>query len=309
MKLQMLTDHDCKVWCSSKIPGDDASFINDRIKESYKINWMIDNLPATQRTEDRPDGSAAYSVGFFLGGIMESEVDGTLMPHINNHYEIEISYHTTVPDHFRVVGVLVRPFSVQRDAANPCAINGSNPRSLAEDSVNDVTFTYSVSWQYSQIAWATRWDVYSSSSNPQIHWFSIVNSVVIALFLSGMVGVVVLRSLHHDISRYNVDDEDLGEDFGWKLVHGDVFRPPRWKMLLSCLAGTGAQIFCILAAGVFLAAVASSPANRGSLSTIMIVTYILFSGVSGFVSAAIYKMYNGTQLRKNLLVTAFALPG
>ena len=33
------------------------------------------------------------------------------------------------------------------------------------------------------------------------------------------------------------------EESGWKLVHGDVFRPPRFHMLLSALLGTGVQLF------------------------------------------------------------------
>jgi len=37
--------------------------------------------------------------------------------------------------------------------------------------------------------------------------------------------------------------EDAQEEFGWKLVHGDVFRPPRYGMLLSLFLGSGIQIF------------------------------------------------------------------
>lgn len=37
--------------------------------------------------------------------------------------------------------------------------------------------------------------------------------------------------------------EDAQEEFGWKLVHGDVFRPPRKGMLLSVFLGQGTQIF------------------------------------------------------------------
>jgi len=37
--------------------------------------------------------------------------------------------------------------------------------------------------------------------------------------------------------------EDAQEEFGWKLVHGDVFRPPRKGMLLSVLLGSGVQMF------------------------------------------------------------------
>ena len=37
--------------------------------------------------------------------------------------------------------------------------------------------------------------------------------------------------------------EDTMEETGWKLVHGDVFRPPKNKQLLSALLGAGVQIF------------------------------------------------------------------
>lgn len=36
--------------------------------------------------------------------------------------------------------------------------------------------------------------------------FSIMNSLVIVLFLSGMVAMIMLRTLHKDIARYNQMD-------------------------------------------------------------------------------------------------------
>ena len=59
-----------------------------------------------------------------------------------------------------------------------------------------------------------------------------------------MVFMVLLRTIHRDISRYNaIDiDEDVQEDFGWKLVHGEVFRPPRKRMFLSVAVGSGLQL-------------------------------------------------------------------
>ena len=42
--------------------------------------------------------------------------------------------------------------------------------------------------------WASRWDTYLAMSDVQIHWFAIINSVVIVLFLSGKnVAYVVYR--------------------------------------------------------------------------------------------------------------------
>ena len=48
-----------------------------------------------------------------------------------------------------------------------------------------VTFSYDVTWVESNVRYASRWDTYLSASNVQVHWFSIVNSIVVVLFLSG----------------------------------------------------------------------------------------------------------------------------
>ena len=50
--------------------------------------------------------------------------------------------------------------------------------------------------------------------------------------------------------RYNQMDmqEDVQEDSGWKLVHGDVFRPPKYTLLLSVLLGSGSQLFMMVGA-------------------------------------------------------------
>ena len=103
-------------------------------------------------------------------------------------------------------------------------------------------------WQYSNTRWATRWDKYLHIFDPRIHWFSLVNSAVIVIFLTGMVAMVLLRALHKDIARYNQMDlqEDVQEDSGWKLVHGDVFRPPKHSLLLSVLLGSGSQLFMMV---------------------------------------------------------------
>lgn len=99
-----------------------------------------------------------------------------------------------------------------------------------------------------KVKWSSRWDyILESMPHTNIQWFSILNSMVIVLFLSGMVAMIMLRTLHKDISRYNQIDsgEDAQEEFGWKLVHGDVFRPPRKGMLLSVFLGSGTQVFCM----------------------------------------------------------------
>jgi hypothetical protein len=40
-------------------------------------------------------------------------------------------------------------------------------------------------------------------------YYSIMNSLVIVLFLSGMVAMIMLRTLHKDIARYNQMDNSV----------------------------------------------------------------------------------------------------
>ncbi|CAB4045215.1 transmembrane 9 superfamily member 2-like, partial [Paramuricea clavata] len=53
------------------------------------------------------------------------------------------------------------------------------------------------------IKWASRWDyILNSIPHTSIQWFSIMNSLVIVLFLSGVVAMIMLRTLHKDVARY-----------------------------------------------------------------------------------------------------------
>ena len=89
-----------------------------------------------------------------------------------------------------------------------------------------VYWTYDVLFEFSDVKWASRWDTYlNSADDDQIHWFSIINSLLIVLFLTGMVAMIMARTLNQDVSRYNSSDE--ADETGWKLVHGDVFRSPK----------------------------------------------------------------------------------
>merc|ERR1719359_137547 len=75
------------------------------------------------------------------------------------------------------------------------------------DDHKEITFTYDIMWVPSDIRWASRWDNYLKrgfqDGGQQIHWLSILNSVMIVLFLSGLVALILLRTLHRDIVKYN----------------------------------------------------------------------------------------------------------
>jgi len=63
--------------------------------------------------------------------------------------------------------------------------------------------------------------------------------------VTGILTMIMVRTLRRDIARYNADEgpDEAIEETGWKLVHGDVFRPPRYSRLFAAVIGSGIQIF------------------------------------------------------------------
>jgi transmembrane 9 superfamily protein 2/4 len=61
----MLLNKSCETLCTATIPAEDAKFINERIKEDYALNWLIDGLPAAERKQDRRTKEEFYDMGEF----------------------------------------------------------------------------------------------------------------------------------------------------------------------------------------------------------------------------------------------------
>lgn len=326
LELLMGKNETCKAACETKTFDErSAKFVASRITEAYNVNLLVDGLPAAELREDPLTHERFSSPGFPLGRVNE---DGTRV--LYNHWDIIIDYHQAGFRglNHRVVGVLVQPQSYagsKSDAQGKteCGYD-SGPLILNEAGGTSVTYTYSVYWRESPTAWATRWDKYLHIIDPKIHWFSLINSTVFVIFLVGMVSTILIRALRKDIARYNrldninLDDlsgtsaaeDDLQEDSGWKLVHGDVFRSPRYPLMLSILLGNGAQIFVMTGVTVAFAMLGFlSPSNRGFLTTVGLLLYTLFGFIGGYVSSRAYKTFGGEKWKFNMVATPVFLPG
>lgn len=138
----------------------------------------------------------------------------------------------------------------------------------------------------------------------EIHWFSIINSFITVLFLSAIFGAIIVRTLSNDIAKYNEDDDDEVEPTGWKLVHGDVFRPPPHFGVLTMFVGTGIQLFGVFAVTLLFALLGMlSPASRGALMTVTIVVWLFMGASGGYYSSRLYKTLGGTQWKENGMKT------
>ncbi|KIW10437.1 hypothetical protein PV08_11401 [Exophiala spinifera] len=325
-ELNMGQNETCKVICASAdFDEKSVGFVRSRINEAYNVNLLVDGLPAAELREDPLTHERFSSPGFPLGKVRE---DGAVI--LNNHWDIIVDYHKAGlrGTKYRVVGVLVQPQSyAESKVTGPgkaeCAVD-SGPLMLQDGAGTKVTYTYSVYWRPSDTAWATRWDKYLHIIDPKIHWFSLINSTIFVIFLVGMVSSILVRALRKDIARYNrldninLDDlsgtsavgDDIQEDSGWKLVHGDVFRSPRYILALSVLLGNGAQLFVMTGVTVAFAMLGFlSPSNRGWLTSIGLLLYTMFGCIGGYVSARVYKSFGGEKWKLNIAATPIFVPG
>ena len=184
-----------------------------------------------------------------------------------------------------------------------------------EDTLN-VEFSYSVHWKQTHIPFERRMEKYSRYSflpqHLEIHWFSIINSCVTVLLLTGFLATILMRILKNDFVKYTREDDILDdqEETGWKYVHGDVFRFPPYKSALCAVVGTGCQLVFLTIFMSLLACVGVFyPYNRGSLYTASILSYALTSCIAGYVSASYYKQMGGTQWVRNVLLTCVMFCG
>ncbi|XP_073296609.1 transmembrane 9 superfamily member 9-like [Primulina huaijiensis] len=317
----------CSVVCHSTLQAKDAKEFKEKIDDEYRVNMILDNLPLVMPYKRSDTDSLVYQHGFPVGVKVQYGGQKEQKYFIYNHLAFTVKYHKDEGTNAaRIVGFEVKPFSVKHEYegnwndetrltnCDPHAkrIVTGNDSPLEVEEQKEIIFTYDVEFQESEIKWASRWDTYLYMADDQIHWFSIVNSLMIVLFLSGMVAMIMLRTLYRDISKYNQleTQEESQEETGWKLVHGDVFRPPTNSDLLCVHVGTGVQCFgMILVTMVFAALGFLSPSNRGGLMTALLFLWVFMGLFAGYTSARLYKMFKGTEWKKITLKTAFMFPG
>ena len=97
------------------------------------------------------------------------------------------------PSHMTVETECVDPEQMNRPAM---IIDGKGVQKNKDGDVV-VVWTYDVSWEPSEIHWASRWDIYLSMNDKyddEIHWFGIVNSLFMVFLLTGLIAIIMMRT-------------------------------------------------------------------------------------------------------------------
>ena len=211
-----------------------------------------------------------------------------------------------------------------------------------------IKFTYDVIWRPSDVEWSNRWDIYLSEDHlvpAQVHQYSIANSAFTIVVMVVIVLVIWIRRIRHAAKFTPVSSEDeiemaalptlSGKDSSkgtlttrgpsqvpgtssdqqkWRLLHGDVFRPPLVSpMLLVVLCSTGGSLLAttlvtcpVLAIGLF------SEIYPG---TIIIGIFLIYTFVGSWIGGyTLSKFFQHLQLpedRQHLatIATASFFPG
>ncbi|KAL7977768.1 hypothetical protein Chor_009717 [Crotalus horridus] len=206
------------------------------------------------------------------------------------------------------------------------SIRNVKPTSLDDiQGVLPVTYSYSVHWSETS---AERPGERRGGHNGddgffphtlEIHWLSIINSMVLVFLLVGFVVVILMRVLKNDLARYNLDEEasssSSGDDFdqgdnGWKIIHTDVFRFPPYRSLLCAVLGVGSQ-FLALGTGIIVMALLGmfNVHRHGAINSAAILLYALTCCISGYVSSSFYRQIGGERWVWNILLTTSLFSG
>ncbi|XP_015169592.1 transmembrane 9 superfamily member 4-like [Solanum tuberosum] len=277
-KLEFLADKDAKVICKKRLTKEEVAQFRTAVALDYYVQMYYDDLP----------------IWAFLGKVDKDGIDdpNEYRYHIYTFYQFEIYYHK---DH--VIEILVR-------------VDPSFTADVTNDEEVDIEFLYTVVWKETNIPFEKRMDKYTSSSSLphhlEIHWFSILNSHVTIFILMSCMGAIYLRVLRKDIYNLAQDEEfsDNQEETGWKSLHGDVFRYPKCKYLLSSALGCGTQMLAVVVVTLCLGVLGVfQPYDRGVLPTALVIIYAITSAVAGFSAVSFYHQLEGSNSLRVILLT------
>ncbi|CAL9121569.1 unnamed protein product [Musa acuminata var. zebrina] len=282
-KLDFRVDRDSEPLCKKKLTKEDVAKFRSAVTKDYYFQMYYDDLP----------------IWGFIGKVDKERKDlSEYKYYLYRHIHFDILYNS---DHVIEISVHTDPNSLA---------------DLTEDKDIEASFFYSVKWKETTTPFEKRMNKYSQTSSLphhlEIHWFSIINSCVTVLLLTGFLATILMRVLKNDFVKYAHDEESAEdqEETGWKYIHGDVFRFPKNKSLLAACLGSGTQLFALTVFIFILALVGVFyPYNRGALFTALVVVYALTSGIAGYTASSFYCQLEGTNWVRNVLLTGFLFCG
>eukprot|EP00943_MAST-04B_sp_MAST-4B-sp1_P009263 g9263.t1 len=258
--------------CSSVLTKEDAEHFKYAVRHHYWYQLYLDDLPI-----------------WGMVGQVQGESSKT---HANDEKVSAASLRTFV--------YTKKEISISRNNGQIIEVNLTSRLPVEIREGANIKFSYSVTWHDTNKEFQSRFNRYLDNSffEHQIHWFSIFNSFMMVVFLVGLVALILLRTLRNDYAKYMRDEDDLdttergvGEESGWKQIHGDVFRKPSNILFFTVLVGAGYQIIFMFAVMIALSIVSELYSERGAVASTFIASWSLTSFMAGYFSGSFYKQH------------------
>ena len=252
--------------------------IGGKDKKGYYINNHLTFSVLYNSAEPK-----SLASGFYMGDGMAVTTEGPAG-------STQSSKDGEVPEPaYNIVGFQVFPCSVDSEIltsegfeADKCDTYNKQYLELGAS----IQYSFSVSYERTAIKWHDRWMPFMHTRGTPMHWYSFLDSVLIALLLAVLVASILLRTVRLDIRRFEqiaATPDPEGEETGWKFVSGDVFRAPPSPHTLALYIGSGFHLaFCLSLSLLFSVWGFISRVKRGGLMTFVICSYFIFAVLGGY---------------------------
>ncbi|RZR81545.1 hypothetical protein BHM03_00007799 [Ensete ventricosum] len=171
-KLDFRVDHESELLCKKRLTREEVSKFRSAVTKDYYFQMYYDDLP----------------LWGFIGKVDKEGKDlGEYKYYLYKRFHFDVLYNND-----RVIEIVVH----------------TDPNMLldvTEDRDIKAEFLYSVKWKETATPFEKRMEKYSQTSSLphhlEIHWFSIINSCVTVLLLTGFLATILMRVLKNDFVK------------------------------------------------------------------------------------------------------------
>lgn len=297
--------------CSMVLTEEKAKDLAGMINDNYWYQLYIDDLPIwafvgehskfaldvsrfsmmyrdNNRSLKLPSSGAAPPV--------PKHLKGKPLPRIYTHRHFTLFYNQD-----QIIEVDMEPSS-------PWPIYGGAPLNLS----------YTVQWFPTGNEFKDRTNRYLDPKffEHKVHWFSIVNSFMLCLFLCAVVAIILMKTLKRDFTRYSASEAEelenldgIGDESGWKQVNGDVFRKPDHLAIFTVVYASGCHLACTVFIVLIFAICNSYYASRGATAGSFVIAYLCTVIVGGYEGGRIFRMFGGQHWKRTMVYQCLFMPG
>ncbi len=243
-------DNECSFLCDQLVTRRDLRRARELVKDGYVVEWIVDNLPGATSFVTVDKTRKYYAAGFKLGFAKYDASTGKPRYFLNNHHTIVIRHRRAPGRAGERGGKVVVGFEVYTKSVGPnnkrengCPVelqdiednfelymppNKTEDLSIEEqhpdnhydhldegddDDTVAIPYSYSVYFREDEsVEWDRRWDLYfvNQEEGSRIHWLAIINSLIICGLLSGIVIMILSKTIRTDIKGYREGSVEAG---------------------------------------------------------------------------------------------------